>query len=179
MPKLNRAARPATEDVLEPLLMEFSEHKKMADQLNDRLSAVKARLMDILERRGEPDERGSLWIHLPNPVAGFKAVKRERRVAIRLDEDRAEQILRERGCYEECTDAVVTLDGADLDYALRTLADADIKVATYRQAINDDKIMQRYYYDKQNRKGEPGALTDVDVDSMFVENSSWAFKAIA
>jgi hypothetical protein len=169
------ARRPkASNDDLPTLLTEFRGHKTMVTEITERLDGVKKRLMGILERRGVPDEKGSLWLEFDEPIAGYDAIKREKRSSVHLNEDKAGDILAERGLYEECLDVDITIDADQLDRVLEVLKKAGIydQVVTVTERLSDDKIMQTYFAEKDS---EEPRLTAADIDAMFYEKVTWAF----
>lgn len=169
-----KAAGVAATDRLSTLLTEYRTHRSMVDDINKRVASVKAALMAVLEREGTPDERGSLWIEFEHPTAGYKAIKRERRTKLLLDEAKAERILRDRDRYEECIDVDITIDADQMPTVIAALKAAGIydKVVTVTERISDDKILQLYYAEQDSDKP---ALTEADIDAMFHEEVTWAF----
>jgi hypothetical protein len=98
---------------------------------SERLVEAKGLLMKILESEGRNDERGSQWIRFPDdPVEGrITAIKRERRVTPKLDEERAEEYLKRRKLYSQCTETITVLDEAkilDLNFK-GVISDADLE----------------------------------------------------
>lgn len=174
MAKVVRKGETETVD-LSLMLTEFRFHKKESAAITKRLDGVKRTLMEILERKGEPDEKGSLWIRFEGLIAGYEAIKRERRVKVALDEAKAEKILKTRAVWEQTTDVHVALEGDDWP-TVRDLFDKlgwyDGDQYTVEERINDDKVMQLYYAEKN--KPEP-LLVAKDINAMFREDISWAF----
>ena len=179
MTKVTRRKKELDIAALEVALTEFAGHKATVADISKRLDVVKKSLMAMLERFGERDEKGSLWIQLPTPVAGYKAIKRERRSSIQLDESRAESILRASGLYDQCVNLEFVFDADQFDKVIAALKEAGIydEVVTVTERLSDDKIMQLYYAEKSAAEEEDREpkLTDADIDAMFVESVTWAF----
>lgn len=179
MTKVVRRKKELDLAALESALTEFSGHKAAVADITKRLDVVKGSLMGMLERFGERDEKGSFWIRLPQPVGGYKAIKRERRSSIRLDESRAESILRAAEVYEECVNLEFVFDADQFDKVIAALKAAGIydEVVTVTERLSDDKIMQFYYAEKaaSQKEDRDPRITDADIDAMFVENVTWAF----
>lgn len=173
MARVVRRAASADSGSLELDLMEYREHKTMVSQIQARLDTVKSRLNARLERAGEPDAKGSLWIALEYPLAGYGTVKRERRAKVLLDERRAEEVLKRSKRWEECTDVHVVLDGTTWPRFLGLLKELelDAEIVSYDERISDDKIMQTYFAEQNS---ESPAITSDDIDEMFREEISWA-----
>lgn len=175
---MTRVTRRSTEsdplDDVAPLLTEFGGHRKMSKELEARMKGLRDKLMAILERRGKPDDKGSLWLEFDEPVAGFEAICRQRRASVVLDESRAEEILTDAGIYDECTDVQITIDAEQMDLVLDVLRKAGIfdQVVTVNRILNDDKIMQVYFAEKDS---EEPRLTESDIEAMFTEKVTWAF----
>lgn len=157
------------------MLTEFRSHKREVAAITKRLDGVKRTLMEILERKGEPDEKGSLWIKFEGLVAGYEAIKRERRVKVTLDETKAEKILKNRAVWDQTTDVHIAIEGVDwptVRELFNHLGWYDGDQYTVEERINDDKVMQLYYAEKN--KPEP-LLVAKDINAMFREDISWAF----
>lgn len=119
--------------------MKFMKNRQ--DQLRDQL-------MSVVEVEGEPDEKGSLWLDLPEPVEHdgktYSQLKRERRVGTVFLEDEAEKLLEEKGLLAEAQKTIVVLD-----------------------------------HDEVYRLHQEGKISDEEIDAMFKENVTYAFKPLA
>jgi len=80
----------------------FSILKREIETLKKLQDEVKARLMEILDRYGDEDDKGHLWYDFEMPVDGYKGMQKQRRVSQKLDEDAAEEILTKKGLYDAC-----------------------------------------------------------------------------
>lgn len=149
---------------------QYATLSKQADLLNGRLNEVKDGLRTFLgSRLAHNDDRGHRWIELDPPINGVKSIKHERRVARRLDAERAETVLTKAGLLDECMDVAITIDATKMDVVLAALKKAGLydEVVTTEEFISDDKIMQAY---------SAGNLSEAQVDSMFTDNVTWALK---
>jgi hypothetical protein len=89
--------------------------KAQSDLVAKRLKALRDRLVTAIERDGYPDEKGSLYIDLPEEIEGFKALKYQRQVNEPvLNDDRAEALLKTKGLLERCTIMIPTLDSEEI-----------------------------------------------------------------
>jgi len=81
------------------------------ERFQDDVTTHRKVIMDELAESGQTDQKGNQWIYFTDdPVEGrVKGIKRERRVSRRLDEETAEEYLREKGLYEQCTETIVVL----------------------------------------------------------------------
>jgi hypothetical protein len=73
------------------------------------LNILKKNLSDLVDSDGEPDDRGHIFYTLPDGLP-YSALKRERRVSKSLDEEVTENILRDKGLYDECTEEITVVD---------------------------------------------------------------------
>lgn len=93
---------------------QFLACKKQSSFLEDRIDKLKKQINDIVDDNGEADEGGHIRLGLEKPVDGIGALKRERRVSTKLDEERAEKILRRKGLYNRCARKVIVLDEEEI-----------------------------------------------------------------
>jgi hypothetical protein len=125
------------------LKAEIEISMRVRDKLRDRV--VKA-----VEERGYRDHKGSQYIDLPFEleVGGYKyqRIKRERRVSISPDVDRAEEIIGSKG--EEFLRRA---------FPMRPVFDPDELYVLLQE----------------------GVLTESDMDAIFVQHESYAFKGLA
>lgn len=114
-----------------------------------RHDVLKGELMTYLSEHGEEDERGHREFRFTNPItiggAAFVGIKRERRVSLGLDEDKASEILAEKG----------------EDIVRRVFKEVTTTV------LDQDEIYVLH---------QEGVLSEADIDSMFVEKETFAFK---
>lgn len=98
------------------LVREYLSSRRLRENAAQMESKYKAQLMNLLEQEGEEDDRGSSYISLgaevvdPRTDEPVAAIKRERRVSQSLDEDVAEEVLRDLGLYDRCTTTITVLD---------------------------------------------------------------------
>jgi hypothetical protein len=81
------------------------------ERFSKDVSTHRGMLMEALVDQGTVDDKGSFWVRFPDdPVEGrVKGMKRERRVSRVLNQEAAEEYLREKGLYKACTETVVML----------------------------------------------------------------------
>jgi len=84
--------------------------KRQIDDLSKQQSIIKKELSDLVDEVGEADDKGHLWLTLPQEVDGYVSLKRERRVSQRLDDDEAECILKIKGLYDKCYEMLPVLN---------------------------------------------------------------------
>jgi hypothetical protein len=99
------------------LLREYLSSRRLRENAAEMENKYKAQLMRLLEEEGEYDDRGSAYFDVeaagildPRNDEPVAAIKRERRVSQSMDEEAAEDVLRELGLYDRCTTTVTMLD---------------------------------------------------------------------
>lgn len=110
------------------LVREYSGARAQTTLLSAREGELKRRLSTIVEEYGEADEKGHLWLQLPESAGGYISLQRQRRVSRALDEDKAERILAAAGITEQCYRMEPVLDQDAVMAALYegTLTEAQI-----------------------------------------------------
>jgi hypothetical protein len=84
--------------------------KKTIDDITKDVNSLKSDLADLVDATGEADDRGHVWLPLPEVVDGYASLQRQRRVSQRLDEETAEQILKDKNLYDRCYEKVPVLN---------------------------------------------------------------------
>lgn len=91
----------------------------MAAKFGGQAEAVKLLLRDkVLPKEGNTDENGHSWIifngeePIPDPLGkgDVIGIKRERRAPKKLNAERAEQFLRRKKLWDQCTESVVVIN---------------------------------------------------------------------
>lgn len=102
---------------LERTLTEYLRSRRLRETAAEMENKYKKDLMSALDRFGSKDDRGSSFIDLsgldiidPRTEEPVASIKRERRVTQSMDEETAENILRELGLYEKCVTTITVLD---------------------------------------------------------------------
>lgn len=99
-------------DTTEMLTREYLNTKHMLDRTTERLNELKKALSDIVDKEGQQDEKGNMWM-----TAGEHQCKREKRLSVSLDEKRAEEWARSIGIWDEVK---VVTEKLDLDKLMAT-----------------------------------------------------------
>lgn len=92
------------------LIKQYLQFRKGREGLQKNEDHVKKSLMEVLTYEVEPDDKGNSFIHLPEPMDGVEAVKRERRVSQVLDEDAALSLITKYNLEESCLETVTVLN---------------------------------------------------------------------
>lgn len=108
--KRKPTAATITPDQLGALVTQYLSAKRMADDVSTKAESIKKELKAYVESNGVADSDQHRWIDLPEEVEGKARLKLERRVAQSLDEDAAEELLKEKGILKKCQTKIVVLD---------------------------------------------------------------------
>lgn len=98
-----------TESGLVRLVADYLDTKAATEEFGKRLRKIKDRLAAYVDESGTADEKGNLWVELPES-APAPTIKREKRVSRFLDEEAAEKFLKRKRLYSECTTTITVLD---------------------------------------------------------------------
>lgn len=110
------------------IVREYSGVRAQAELIKAREGEIKRRLSTIVEEHGEADEKGHLWLQLPESTGGYISLQRQRRVSRALDEGKAERILAAAGITEQC-------------YRLEPVLDQDaVMAALYEGTLTEAQI---------------------------------------
>ena len=95
---------------IKTLFSEYIGLSKQRKMLEARESELKKSLAAIVETDGYTDDKGSEYIDFREPIEGFAGLKRERRVYQSLDEDKAFEVLAEKGLTKLCTKTITVVN---------------------------------------------------------------------
>lgn len=74
-----------------------------ADEIKKQMNVLRDQILRRITESGEEDDKGHMWLELPQEVGKYTAFKRQRRVTTSLDYGRAIELLEERGLLDQCT----------------------------------------------------------------------------
>jgi hypothetical protein len=114
MPKVIEKEAPKSEDGLVSKVRKFVSLKARIDDMTKEQSTIKKELSDLVDAEGTPDEKGHLWLSLPEEVDGYVSLQRQRKVSQKLDEDVAYNILTSKKLKDRCYKMVPVLDEAEV-----------------------------------------------------------------
>lgn len=107
---------------------QYMNLKRRIDDLTKEQIVLKGELSDIVDKEGEPDDKGHVWLQLPDEVEGVSSLKRERRVSQSLDMDAAILILTQKGLAERCIKPVPTI------------AEDEVMAALYEGKLTEEDV---------------------------------------
>ena len=109
MPKIIPQEESRFEDSTTADFRAFVKLKNQIDDLTKMQNEIKSRLVEVLEKYGDVDDKGHVWYDVPD-VDGYKGMQRQRRVSQKLDMDAAQDILDNIGLADRCVKMVPSLD---------------------------------------------------------------------
>ncbi|CAB4129585.1 hypothetical protein UFOVP115_53 [uncultured Caudovirales phage] len=120
-------------EYLEPLRKEVQQYVFLKDEitsLDTRVSQIKKRITSTIEELGEANDKGSLVLPINDDKSGVTSVVKQRRVSKVFDEDTANQILKDKNLFDDCTQTITVLnqDAVMSAYYNGLLTDEDIEV---------------------------------------------------
>lgn len=89
---------------------EFISYKTRVDEFTKKQNEIKTELNEYVEEHGEVDDKGHLWVTLPEEVDGYVSMQRQRRVSQSLDIDTAIVLLTKKGLSQQCIKSIPTID---------------------------------------------------------------------
>lgn len=109
-------------------VLEYQTLKQQIDDLDKRAKVLRDSLMEAVKVVGDPDDKGHLWMELDEEINGVHSVLAEKRVSQTLNEERAQEIIEERGLTERCTKMVRVVDHDEVMACLyeEALSEADV-----------------------------------------------------
>jgi hypothetical protein len=120
-------SRQPVDDVTREVL-EYQTLKQQIDDLDKRAKVLRDSLMEVVKVVGDADDKGHLWMELDEEINGVRSVLAEKRVSQSLNEERALEIIEERGLTERCTQMVRVVDHDEVMACLyeEALSEADL-----------------------------------------------------
>lgn len=112
----------ANPDDFNTQVREYLQVKNTAEMLDARKEDLRKNLFSHLEGSGELDDKGNYFIELPQPIDGIVRLEKQKRTIRKLDEQTAEEVLKDNGLEDEIYETV--------------------------RVVNEDKLMAAYYEGK-------------------------------
>lgn len=106
----NRQKGGLTKTALVTWFSQWNDVRSQKKALESREKELKDRLLEAVERYGYEDDKGHVYLDLPEEISGVSKLQRQRRVSQRLDEEKAEVLLKEKGLWKDCTRVVRVID---------------------------------------------------------------------
>jgi hypothetical protein len=148
---VKRTERPARVSGVTARILEFLSIKFEVATLTERQDILKKDLMSEVAKNGEPDEKGNLFLELPTPVT--------------VHGQTFGTLKRERR-----VSIVFDAEVAEQILVSHGLLEAATTIPEPVPFLDQDKIYVLH---------QEGKLTEEEIDSMFNEHESFAFKPLA
>ena len=97
----------------DPVMSDFKKFimlKKQIEELTKMQSAIKARLVDVVDKYGEADDKGHLWYDLPESFEGYSGMQHQKRVSQKVNMDAALEVIENSGLTDRCVHMVPSID---------------------------------------------------------------------
>lgn len=111
---------------------EYLMVKQSLDVLEKRQSELRNVIFDKLDSDGEPDEKGNVFLELPEEVDGVARLEKQKRVSRKLDETTAEEIINEKNLQDKLFKTVVVVD------------EDEVMAAHYEGLLTEDEIERMF-----------------------------------
>jgi hypothetical protein len=117
---------------IERVRKEVQQYVFLKDEVSGietRVGELRKRILSLVEELGETNDKGSIVLPISDSVSNTASVVKQRRVSKVFDEDKAHNLLAEKGLTEFCTKTIVVLDqdAVMAAYYDGKLTDADIE----------------------------------------------------
>lgn len=89
---------------------EYISVKNTADVLDARKEDLRKAIFAHMDENAEYDDKGNLFVELPQEIDGIVRVEKQRRTVRKIDENAAEDVLKRLELMEECTTTKIVVD---------------------------------------------------------------------
>lgn len=107
---VRKGGRGLTKTTLATWFKQWTAADREAKTAAARKNELRDRMLEALEREGYEDDRGHLYLDLPEEIGGRTKICRQRRVSQRIDHEAAEKLLKKKKLWEDCTKVVRVLE---------------------------------------------------------------------
>ncbi|CAB4123919.1 hypothetical protein UFOVP45_60 [uncultured Caudovirales phage] len=115
-------------DELTSQVREYTKAKAVTDLMETRIKELKEKIFEAIDVDGETDDKGNVFLELPERIEGVVRVEKQRRVTRKLDELIAEGIIAELNLEDK------------LYKTVRVVDEEAIMAAYYEGEITEDQI---------------------------------------
>lgn len=82
---------------LDEVAKEYLTLKESIDMLDKRKSELRDKLFAFIDTDGEVDDKGNIWLDLPDEIGKGRALQKQMRVTRSLNEEQADEIIEKAG----------------------------------------------------------------------------------
>jgi len=97
---------------------EYVNVKEVIEVHEKRKEELRSSIFKHIDENGYEDDKGNFWLELPEPIDDFVSFKKQKRVAIKLNEEVAMRIIEEKGLKDRLVKLVEKIDEDELLAAL-------------------------------------------------------------
>jgi len=98
---------------LEPIRKEVQQYVLLKDEvtsIESRVGVLRKRLLSTIEDLGETNDKGSIVLPINDSTSNTASIIKQRRVSKVFDEDKANNLLAEKGLFDSCVKTITVLD---------------------------------------------------------------------
>jgi hypothetical protein len=106
--------------------------KRQVSLVTGKLEQGKNALKAVVQKYGETDTKGSLFLDLEDSVGPIRRLKNQRSETTSVNDEEAEKILRRKGLWEEMTETITVVD------------QSRVFAAYYDNKITDDELARMF-----------------------------------
>lgn len=110
MPIINESAPDSNLDPLRKEVQQYVFLKEEVTAIESRVGTLRKRILAAVDELGEVNDKGSLVLPIDDKVSNTASVIKQRRVSKVFDEDKANDVLKDKGLFESVTKTIVVLD---------------------------------------------------------------------
>ena len=110
----------------------YSFLKSQLDYLEKEQKEERSKLFEVLDTEGEEDDKGNIFIDLPEEVDGIVAIVKERRVSRKINEAKAEEIIEAKGLQDK------------LFKTIRVIDEDALMAALYSDELTEEEVEEMY-----------------------------------
>lgn len=119
-------------DDLSSQVREYLQVKSTAEMLDARKEDLRKVLFGHLDTTGDADDKGNLFIELPEPIDGVVRIEKQKRTIRKIDETVAEDILKSNNLEDEIYETV------------RVISEDKLMAAYYEGKLTEDELERIY-----------------------------------
>jgi hypothetical protein len=110
MPIINESAPDSNLDPIRKEVQQYVFLKEEVTAIESRVGTLRKRILAAVDELGEVNDKGSLVLPIDDKVSNTASVIKQRRVSKVFDEDKANDVLKDKGLFESVTKTIVVLD---------------------------------------------------------------------
>lgn len=114
----NRRKGGLTKTTLATWFKQWTGADREAKAATARKNELRDRMLEAIEREGYEDDKGHVYLDLPEEIDGYSKIQRQRRVSQGLDHEATEELLKAKNLWKDCTRVVRVIDEEEVAKAV-------------------------------------------------------------